>query len=437
MKRLLNVILMFFVLVPFFIGCSDKDSNDDTTLLLAYYLLTQTSKNGTYSIADTNQSSCFDSNSGSTKTCSKTGMDADYQGNIPSYSKSSDGKIITDNVTGLMWTQSTDINGDGSVNDSDKKYQSEAISYCDSLSLGGYDDWRLPDVKTLYSLIEFSGKDASSNSACSGGSGTCDTSTLTLFIDTGYFDKAFGDTSAGDRVIDGQYATTTNYVSTTMNGDATMFGLNFVDGRIKGYPVNTKKFYVRCVRGNTDYGINSFTDNGDQTINDSATGLMWQKDDSSSTGWDNAISVCEAATTGNHSDWRLPNAKELQSILDYTRSPDTSSSAAISSIFNSTSFTNENGVTDYGYYWSSTTHMDNDGDGKSGVYISFGRASGYFNNQYLDVHGAGAQRSNYKNDVSITPGASTANLGQGTFYYHGPQGDILRNANRVRCVRTM
>ena len=52
-----------------------------------------------------------------------------------------------------------------------------------------------------------------------------------------------------------------------------------------------------------------------------------------------------------------------------------------------------------------------------------------------DVHGAGAQRSNDKVDVASNPMANSENLGYGTFYYSGPQGDILRVDNMVRCVR--
>ena len=60
----------------------------------------------------------------------------------------------------------------------------------------------------------------------------------------------------------------TAYVSTTMHGDPTVFGVNFADGRIKGYGLSMpgrgeKKFYVLYVRGNPDYGRNQFADNGD------------------------------------------------------------------------------------------------------------------------------------------------------------------------------
>ncbi len=447
MSLKLKAFLLGAFLIPSFSACKSSNNSDDSTLaLLALMYLnssggcyagataaTTTSSSAQYTVVDTNQTTCYDA-SGATVACNSSNYsyDAQFPGNAPSYTATSS-TVVTDNNTGLMWTQSSDLNGDGVVNYSDKKYQNDAVTYCENLELGGYSDWRLPDVKTLYSLIEFSGKDASVVDQTS-----YNTSLLTLFIDTSYFDKAFGDTSAGDRIIDAQYATSTNYVYTTMHGDTTMFGLNFVDGRIKGYPCGSKKFYVRCVRGNTSYGLNNFTDNGNGTVTDSATGLMWQKNDASSTSWQNAVDTCTAATTGAQTDWRLPDAKELQSIMDYSRSADTSSSAALHSIFSATSFINENGATDYAYYWSSTTHLDDNDDATNAVYLSFGRADGYFcegpSCSYLDVHGAGAQRSNDKASESAD-GASSANLGYGSFYYHGPQGDIVRTDNKVRCVR--
>ena len=54
---------------------------------------------------------------------------------------------------------------------------------------------------------------------------------------------------------------------------------------IKGYPKTVPGgrvtlLYARYVRGNPAYGKNDFHDNGDGTITDLATGLMWQKADS-------------------------------------------------------------------------------------------------------------------------------------------------------------
>jgi hypothetical protein len=244
------------------------------------------------------------------------------------------------------------------------------------------------------------------------------------FIDTNYFDFEYGDTNAGERVIDAQYWSSTEYVSTTMGGSATTFGVNFADGRIKGYPSYGKTEFVLYVRDNPDYGTNNFVDNGDQTISDQATGLMWQQSDSD-TGynWKDALNYCETLSLARYEDWRLPNAKELQSIVDYTRSPDTTSSAAIDPLFNTTAITDEAGNTNYPFYWTSTTHATLVG-GHAASYIAFGEALGYMNNAWIDVHGAGAQRSDPKS-------GDPANYPTG----NGPQGDAVRIYNYARCVR--
>ncbi len=73
-----------------------------------------------------------------------------------------------------------------------------------------------------------------------------------------------------------------------------------------------------------------FADNGDGTVTDNCTGLMWQKDtadvngDGHSTGqdyavWCDALAYCENLSFAGHDDWRLPNVRELQSIVDYGR----------------------------------------------------------------------------------------------------------------------
>jgi len=242
----------------------------------------------------------------------------------------------------------------------------------------------------LYSLIDFSGSTGIS------------AATSIPYIDTSYFDFSYGDESSGERFIDAQYWSSTEYVGTTMNGSATVFGVNFADGRIKGYPKlfggtsNEFTEFVRYVRGNTDYGKNNFVDNGDDTISDFATGLLWQKGDSGSgMNWEDALEYPETLVLAGHSDWRLPNAKELQSIIDYTRAPDATDPAkqdpAIDPIFDISS--------DDSFFWSSTTHMDGPNGAEWAVYLAFGEAWGYMEQPpgsgiyvKLNVHGAGAQR---------------------------------------------
>jgi hypothetical protein len=254
------------------------------------------------------------------------------------------------------------------------------------------------------------------------------------FLDTNYFDFEYGDTSTGERIIDAQYWSSTEYVSTTMNRDATIFGVNFADGRIKGYPRDIGRLgqpathFVRYVRGNSDYGVNNFVDNADGTITDTATGLTWPQGDSGvGMDWEDALAWVQQKNEESflgYDDWRLPNAKELQSIVDYTPSPKTTNSAAIAQVFETTTIIDERGETDYPFYWTSTTHVNEVGGGNAAVYIAFGQALGYMMNSWTDVHGAGAQRSDPKS-------------GDPNDYPHGrgPQGDAIRIYNYVRCVR--
>ncbi|MEE4260096.1 MAG: DUF1566 domain-containing protein [Bacteroidales bacterium] len=360
------------------------------------------------------------------------GQDASYTGHVPNYQDNGDG-TVTDLVTGLMWQKSPDLNGDGLINVADKLSYDEAMAAAHTFSLAGYIDWRLPSIKEMYSLIVFSGIDPSGYE----GNNTDD---LVPFIDTDYFDFAYGDMEAGERLIDAQMASSTLYVGTTMNGDETVFGVNFADGRIKGYgtgplPGQTedKQFYVMYVRGNADYGINDFEDNWDGTITDNATGLIWtQDDDGEGMFWEDALTYAENFEFAGHSDWRLPNAKELQSIVDYTRAPSVTNSAAIDPVFNCSVITDEGGGENYPFYWSGTTHANwTDNSGAWGAYVCFGEALGFMENppnsgnyQLMDVHGAGAQRSDPK-------------VGDPGDYPHGngPQGDVVRIYNYVRLVR--
>ncbi|MEY2669412.1 MAG: hypothetical protein RJA59_2050, partial [Pseudomonadota bacterium] len=367
------------------------------------------------------------------------GQDAQFSGNQPRYTRSADALTVLDEVTGLTWQRSPDTNGDGTIDSLDKMTLAQAQArpaVLNAARYGGHADWRLPTIKELYSLMNFAGTDVGPGS---------DPATLIPFIDRAYFDFAYGDTAAGERIIDAQFASSTLYVSTTMLGDQTLFGVNFADGRIKGYGLTMaggaqKTFFVRLVRG-AAYGENDFADNGDGTISDRASGLMWTKGDSAAgMNWQEALAWVQARNAANHlghSDWRLPNAKELQGIVDYTRSPDTTSSAAISPLFSCTGITNEAGKADFPSYWTSTTHESQGGGpstaatGGAAVYVAFGRAMGYMTapsdptlGAWLDVHGAGAQRSDPK-------AGNPADFPHG----RGPQGDAIRIDNYVRLVR--
>jgi hypothetical protein len=375
-----------------------------------------------YPIVDTGQGKCYDDTVEipCPLTGSFYGQDAQYTGLEPSFNSNSDG-TITDNNTGLTWQQTPDTDGDGSIKAADKLSYAAAGDYCKNLDLASQDDWRLPDIKSLYSLIDFRGTDPSA---------AIGSTSAIPFLDSTYFAFAYGDSAAGERTIDAQFVSSSAYVDNKTGAGLMAFGVNFADGRIKAYGLTAanaieKKFFVLCVRGDSAYGANQFSDNGDGTILDQATGLVWQKADSANgLNWQDALAYCEDLSLAGEGDWRLPDAKSLQSLVDYSRSPSTTLSAAIVPLFSATAITNEAGQADIPFYWTSTTLGDFNGKGTEAVYIAFGRAMGFMNNSWVDVHGAGAQRSDpKKGDPAGFPSG------------RGPQGDAIRILNYVRCVR--
>ena len=75
------------------------------------------------------------------------GQDANYSINPPDLTDNEDG-TVTDNLTGLMWEQKTTETEQNSYTT-----YSEAASYCEDLSLGGNNDWRVPTRREFSTLL--------------------------------------------------------------------------------------------------------------------------------------------------------------------------------------------------------------------------------------------------------------------------------------------
>jgi hypothetical protein len=395
-------VMWLFMLAVVFVSFSscEKDETDSTETeeVITY----------SYPLVASGQTSAFDADGaavlGLTEGDDLYGQDAHYlKGATMSYIDNGDG-TVTDNVTGLMWEQAP--TGDYSWE--------EAQEYCENLELGGYDDWRLPTLKELFSISDFS-------------SGW-------PYINTDYFYLTSDEISK-----DEQYWSSNLYTGVTVEGgENAAFGVNHVTGHIKAYAAggaadgnadlemlegdelgdlptdtisappgdvadvsssNPMAKYVRAVRGD-EYGINEYTDNGDATITDNATGLMWSQDDNGEgIVWVDALSYAENSELAGYDDWRLPNVKELQSIVDYSRSITATDAAnvgpAIDPLFNCTSITSEAGYDDYAYYWTSTSaYFSTSSPGYYYAwYVALGRA---VNDEGEDFHGAGAVRFDTK-----------------------------------------
>lgn len=245
------------------------------------------------------------------------GQDGNYQAGAPMTYQVGTGGIVTDLTTGLIWQQAANTTSRTFV---------EAQAWCQQLSLGASEDWRMSDLWELATIIDYGRENPNWNAVFSG---------PTL---AGYF---------------------SNQENKQLTTD--VWGIQFYWGTVSsGAKSNTG--YVRCSRGQA-LPVSTYVDNGDGTVSNQATGLIWQKVASETAlTWKNALSYCETATTGGYSDWRLPNIRELVSLVDYTR---------YAPAFDTTHFS---GASDA--YWSGSTRY---GHGNNGWYVNFSTgSSGYY-----------------------------------------------------------
>lgn len=393
---------IYFLIIVTLTGCKKDDLTSDVELTI---VSRSAASKGSYPIVGTSQTGCWDG-TGNKITAPALGaafygQDAQFNHTTPSYTKSSDGLTVKDEVTGLTWQKSID---------SGTYYWAASQTVADNLNTqkyGGFSDWRLPTIKELYSLWN--------------------SSTGWPWIDTKYFSITYSSEQELSHAIfwsSDKYTGVMGNVSGETPGAELAFGVNFGTGHIKSYSISVgPKHSVRCVRGNLSYGVNLFQNNGDGTISDLATGLMWPKtDNGSGMDWEHALAYAQTQNKANylgHNDWRLPNTKELQSLVDYTRSPGATNPAnvgpAINAMFSCTAILNDGGKADYPYYWTSTSAISNPtGTYNNAWYVAFGRAE---NGSGEDLHGAGAVRFDKK----------TVGTGQGE----------ERVLNYVRLVRTI
>lgn len=205
------------------------------------------------------------------------GEDSDFLINVPGYLDNGDG-TLTDTITGLMWQK-----GDGG----EMRFAS-ALNYCDTLTLGGYNDWRLPKPHEAFSLMLLQNVNPALH---------------VLFTNT---------------------AAEYWYTSVLQANDTGKVWATNAGGGIGNHPKTEtisaggiKKFHPRAVRQVIAPTLlpAQFTDNGDGTVNDLVSGLTWKKNISADTlTWENALLYADTCTSAGYNDWRLPNIKEMHSI---------------------------------------------------------------------------------------------------------------------------
>lgn len=234
------------------------------------------------------------------------GEDNDYTIYPPSFLLNGNG-TVTDTITGLMWQQ--DDGGEMTIEN--------ALLYCDTLTLAGFSDWRLPHTHESFSILNHQYSNPALDAA--------------VFIPTQAEYWWTSDRQAND----------SNKIWVTNAGGG-------IGNHLKTETISAggiKRFHTRAVRDITVPPVitNHFTDNGDGTITDNLTNLIWQQNPYPDTlTWEQALMYADTLSLTGISDWRLPNIKELQSIND-------------ESLINPSLNTNYFIVSGVKKYWSSTT----------------------------------------------------------------------------------
>jgi hypothetical protein len=310
---------------------------------------------GTIQLSKTGQTTCYDT-VGNEISCVGTGQDGEIQAGVawpnPRFIDNGDG-TVTDNLTGLMWTKDANL---VDISFSSQITWQRAMDYLKTINTGGHTDWRLPNVNELRSLID-----------CSQDSPALPESNPFINVVTGQFYWA-SDVYTGDPnnawvsslgtaglmdyvgmanitiyvwpVRAGQCGIDNSIICLPKTGQAVCYGYD--DGEIP------------CVGTGQDGEIQAgvawpnprFIDNGDGTVTDNLTGLMWTKDANLSgdkMAWQNALDYVKTQNVGGHTDWRVPNITELRSLIDYSQySPALPQSNPFINVISN-------------YYWSSTT----------------------------------------------------------------------------------
>jgi len=190
---------------------------------------------------------------------------------------------VTDKVTGLVWQRTMQVLASTwPISD----------TYCNNLTLDGHDDWSLPTLIELDSLLSY-GR-------------TKPAIELT----------AFPTTLSGEE-----------WTSTPLAGFSDSYWtVNFATGETS-FPAATEMHGGRCVRcgcaglSGSTMGPGARFVAATDTVADTTTGLTWQRvaepaDGLGGYNWADAGVYCRSLALAGQSSWRLPTPKELQSIVD-------------------------------------------------------------------------------------------------------------------------
>ena len=304
----------------------------------------------------TGQTTCYDT-AGNLIACSGTGQDGDLQKGVswpvPRFTNNGDG-TTTDNLTGLMWVESGNLmvtrdptfDNDDTVNDGNVTWQ-HALDYVENKlnteSYAGYQDWRLPNMFELESLLN---KDESDVGAWLNTQGF-------ISVEANYYWSSTTNVSntTGARVV--SLLAGNLFVFSKESSYRPVFAVRSeqTKGTVSLPKTGQQISYSTGDDGDLEKGITwsnpRFIEESNGILIDKLTGLLWQQTPSSTTmTWTAAMTYANDLVIGNYSDWRIPNSKEIESLFNYGETD-------IAVWLNGQGFNNIQSL----YFWTATNYM--------------------------------------------------------------------------------
>jgi len=290
----------------------------------------------------------------------QTGVTRSYTGPTQHGTYTSD-YTTTDNATGLVWKTCTQgLSGANcetgtavNMNWTDAASGTNGCNVLNTANGGngyaGIKTWRLPTRQELETLPDYGKSNPAINT-------------------TAFPATPFG---SGSNWSSTAYAPTITHVWSV--------GFGFGSGNTA---MKTSSPLVRCISGTSKEYSGNFTDSGDGTVKDNATGLIWQKcsrgqtNDTTCSGtattatWANAIAYCNGLTLAGKT-WRLPHVNELKTIVDTKK--------VTNPVIDTTAFPS----TVANFYWSSTTFLNNTNlvcfvGFNDGAVLTMGKTANYY-----------------------------------------------------------
>ncbi len=300
------------------------------------------------------------------------GQDGFYRSGCPAEGRFADNRdgTVTDACTGLMWQRKTAAPTPGGVHDPDRNgwmNWEQALDYCAALGEvpgidqafdgAGYTDWRLPNVRELQSLIDFSRRSPALPPEFEIRSDPTAPAMWYASSTPGVLDdesrKYFWMVSLAYGSVDAALKTDQPYVLAVRSlgpagdvpatGQTKCFRADGVEIACDNvlFPGQDGSYKAGCPREGRFVVNDSGTpeNRSDDTVIDTCTGLVWQREPALPTAatfstidgylpgpngivdWQHALIYCETLTFAGEDDWRLPNEHELISINDYGRVP--------------------------------------------------------------------------------------------------------------------